>query len=111
MYPVAQVAVYVHASLTIDALHDATPVPLVHATQESILHKFETLFGVHRGVFHVSTFVELEQVISQLVELTPSVVLPAGHAVQLDAPAALYEPRAHRVAGAYVGNGPSDGVM
>ena len=68
------------------------------------VHRFDTVFADHDGVAHDFRFVIEEHAVEQVVFASvlnavpvPAVVLPPGHAVQLDAPAVLYDPATHWV--------------
>ena len=96
------------ASLYLLSPHTGHVLPDLYApaTQVPTLHRPVTLLfeESHVCVPHVERFAiavhAVEQVLSALVlnaVPVPDVVLPAGHAVQLLAPAELYEPVAHAV--------------
>ena len=76
------------------------PVRLYPELHVDITHKLLTLFALHvTGVVHALTFDALLHAVQLLALVAPVllVVVPAAHAVQPDAPAALHEPIAHAV--------------
>ena len=98
LYPVEQVALYVHTLPVVLYVQLSAPVPFVqalHVSTKQVPVDIVLVADAHTGVFHVFKFVIDAQDVLHDVFPVPVLYLPAAHAVHAPAPAALYDPATH----------------